>query len=250
VAVTRPKASAAGLASALRARGAVVIFAPLIRTRPPRSWTAIDAALRRLPSYDAAVFSSVNAVEAFFERASRILGRRPAPPRLVGAVGAATARALADRGWKASVVPEDAGAGSLSRLLGLPRGARVLLPRAERGLRILPRALAKAGVRVDLATAYRTVPDAAGRRALARAVAAGADAVCFASGSAVSSAAVQLTPSRFRRVFTRDCAAVAIGKTTAAALAALGVKAAAIASSPDADDFAEAVVSALRRRER
>jgi len=237
VIVTRPRASADGLARALRGRGARVVFAPLIRTVPPRSRRALDAALRGLGRFDAVAFASANAVEHFFARADA-LGLRLRAPSVVAAVGRATAKAAAARGWRCSVVPDEASAAGLARVLRLPRGARVLLPRAERGRRELADGLSRAGARVALAVAYRTVPDRDGRRALRRALAAGADAACFASGSAVAA----LPRGAFRP------AAVAIGPTTAAALRARGIVPAAVAARPDPASFAQAVARALRLR--
>lgn len=234
------------MAAALGALGAKVVFAPLIRTVPPRSWRDLDAALADLAGFDAVAFASVNAVEYFFARA-KALRLRPKRPRVVAVVGKATAKALAARGWKATVVPEDGRAEGLVRSMNLPRGARVLLPRAEHGLEFLPQRLAASGAVVMRATAYRTVPDPAGRRALRRALAAGADAACFASGSAVASAAAVFEDSSFRRAFA-DCAAVAIGPTTAAELTAHGVHPAAVATKPDVDSLAAAIVSALRKK--
>lgn len=241
VIVTRPRAQSALLAAALRARGARTVFAPLIRVVAPRSWRALDAALHGLARFDAAVFASSNAVDAFFARAKTIFMKRPLAPRVVAAVGPATAAALAARGWRAAVVPEESRAAVLGRALRLPRGSRVLLPRAERGREELPRLLRRAGARVTLAAAYRTAPDPAGRRALARALAAGADAACFASGSAAAAA------TGARRAL-RACAVVAIGPTTAAALRRAGIHAAAASSAPDAESFADAVADALRGR--
>ncbi len=238
VVVTRPRAQSAALAAALRARGARVIFAPLIRIAPPRSNRALDSAVRRLARFDAVVFASANAVARFFRRA-----KNPAPPRLVGAVGAATRDALARRGWRAHVVPEEHGGAALARALRLRRGTRVLVPRAARGRPELPALLRRGGARVTLATVYRTAPDCAGRRALARALSAGADAVCFASGSAAASAVAALGGARARRAF-RGCAAVAIGPTTASELRARGISAT-IAATPDADAFADAVARAV-----
>jgi uroporphyrinogen-III synthase len=246
VVVTRPRVPSAPLAALLSGLGARVVVAPLIRTLPPRSWTDLDAALRGLAGFDAVAFASAAAVESFFARA-KALRLRPARPRVVAVVGAATAQALAARGWKATVVPEDARAEGLVRSFNLPRGARVLLPRAEHGLEFLPKRLAASGAVVTRATAYRTVPDGAGRRVLQRALAAGADAVCFASGSAVSSAAAVFEGTSFRRAF-RDCAVVAIGPTTAEDLRAFGVHAAAVAKRPDAESLAAAVVAALKGR--
>lgn len=247
VIVTRPRASSQALAAALRRRGARVVFAPLIRTAPPRSWRALDAALMRLDSFDAVVFASANAVAAFFDRASRRLKAPPRAPRTIAAVGPATARALAARGWRASVIPEERRAEGLARALRLPRRARVLIPRAERGREALPRLLRAGGARVTAATAYRTLADEGGRRALRRALAEGADAVCFASGSAVASAADALGAARARRAF-RSCAAVAIGPTTAAALRARGLTPAATAASANERALADAVERALEKR--
>lgn len=246
VVVTRPRGASAALAAALGRRGARVVFAPLIRTVPPRSWRALDAALRRLGDFDAAAFASANAVEAFFARAGKVLKKKPAAPGLVAAVGPATAKALAARGWKAATVPDDARAEGLARALKLPRGARVLLPRAEKGREVLPRLLRAAGAEVTLATAYRTLADHDGRVRLKAALAGGAHAVCFASPSAVASAAAALGQARLRRVFTA-AAAVAIGPTTAAALKSRGVRAAQ-AAAPGPDALADAVVRALRGR--
>jgi uroporphyrinogen III methyltransferase/synthase len=246
VIVTRPRGSSARLAADLRARGARVAFAPLIRVAPPRSRRGLDASLRRLTGFDAVVFASVNAVDAFFARAAVVLKKRPVAPDVVAAVGPATAKALAGHGWCAAIVPEVRRAEGLAAALRLPRGSRVLIPRAERGREILPLMLRAAGSRVTVVSAYRTSADHEGRRALRAALAAGADAACFASGSAVASAAAALGPARLRRAF-RSCAAVAIGPVTADALRKHGVTAA-TARSADDRGLADAVVRALERR--
>lgn len=242
--VTRPRALSASLASALKAQGLKIVFAPLIKTVPPRSWRALDEALRDLACYDAVVFASANAVDAFFDRARAIIRKRPAPPPLTAAVGPATAKALERYGWKASVVPEDSRAEGLAAALRMRKGSRVLIPRAERGREILGILLRKAGMKVTQATAYRTLSDHDGRRVLRQALANGAQAVLFASPSAVKSAANALGRARMKRVFLK-IAAVAIGPTTAAALKAHGVRPASISKRPDAESFAKAASEAL-----
>ncbi|OGS01673.1 MAG: hypothetical protein A2V88_10955 [Elusimicrobia bacterium RBG_16_66_12] len=229
----------------MRARGLrAVVFAPLIKTAPPRSWRALDTALRGLCRYDAVVFASATAVDVFFDRAKTTMRKRPSPPPLTAAVGPATAKALARYGWKPSVVPEDARAEGLAAALRLPKGSRVLLPRAERGREILPRLLRKAGARVTLVTAYRTLADHDGRRALRQALSSGAQAVLFASPSAVESAACALGRERMKRAFLK-IAAVAIGPTTASALQTCGVRPAAVSKRPDSESFALAASKAL-----
>jgi uroporphyrinogen-III synthase len=138
------------------------------------------------------------------------------------------------------VVPEDARAAGLIKVLRVPRGSSVLIPRAERGLDLLPDALRKKGVLVAVVPAYRTVPDAEGRRALRRALIQNADAVLFASGSAVDVGHADVKLS--------GAAAVAIGPTTAAALRKRGIEPAAVSKKPDPKSFAAAAVAALKGR--
>lgn len=238
--LTRPLAQSGGAAAALAKLGARVKFCPLIKVVPPKSWKPLDAGIRLLSSYDAVAFTSVNAVDFFFRRCRNILGRVPAMPLVVAAVGASTGKAVAARGWRCSVIPEDARAAGLAKVLRVPRGARVLIPRAERGLTTLATGLRKAGARVTSVPAYKTVADEAGLRALRLALIDGADAVLFASGSA---AAVGARDTRLA-----GAAAIAIGPTTAAALRSHGIKPAAIAKKPDAASFARAAADGLKGR--
>ena len=73
--LTRPAQAHDALAAGLRDLGARVLRAAVIRTAPPSAYSRLDAALRRLESYDAALFASARAVESVFARA-RSLGLR------------------------------------------------------------------------------------------------------------------------------------------------------------------------------
>lgn len=240
VVLTRPLAQSGGAAAALAKLGARVVYAPLIKFSPPKSSKPLDAGIRLLSSYDAVAFTSVNAVDFFFLRCRKILGRIPPMPPVVAAVGPATAKAVAVHGWRCSVIPEDARAAGLAKVLRVPRGTRVLIPRAERGLTTLAQGLRKNGAKVTSVPAYRTVPDETGLRALRLALIDGADAVMFASGSA---AAVGARDTRLA-----GAAAIAIGPTTAAVLRAKGLVPAAVAKRPDAESFARAAEAGLKGR--
>ncbi|MFA6029322.1 MAG: inositol monophosphatase family protein [Elusimicrobiota bacterium] len=254
VLLTRPKARAEGLTRALARKGARVVHAPLIRTVPPPSWSALDRALRELPDFDAVVFASASAVSAFFGRA-RTLGLRPRPPRRLYAVGPATAAALRERGWNAAAVPERHEARALARRMGKVRGARILLPRALEGREELPRALRRAGARLVVAPAYRTVPDPEGLRALRALTRRGEtpDWTVFASPSAVE-AFFSALGAPAARGFLAAARAASIGPTTSAALRRRGIEPAAEAGRRGAEELAgavarrEAVPRALLRR--
>jgi len=145
VLVTRPKAQSVEAIRRLRALGARVLSAPAIKFAPARRRAPLDDALRRLASFDAVIFTSPNGVDWFFRRARRLLGRRPPRPSRLLAVGPGTARALAGHGWARAEVPRVHTGPSLAKRLGLARGKKILIPRAEDGREDLPRLLRRAG---------------------------------------------------------------------------------------------------------
>lgn len=183
--VTRPRHQAASLKNALATLGADVVVAPAIRIEPPVDGAPLDAAVARADDYNWIVFTSVNGVEAFFDRATST------PRSEFAAIGPATADALAERGVRASVVPERFVAEevfeALSRHTDLS-GKRILLPRADIAREALPNLLRDAGCDVDVVAAYRTTPASEDiERAIALVRDASVDAVTFTSGSTVRS---------------------------------------------------------------
>lgn len=106
-------------------------------------------------AWDWVVFTSANAVRFFFERLYRLGydGRILGGARL-GAVGPATARALAEQRLQADFVPQRySGLDWVSEAAGLD-GKRILLPRSELADRSLVRALEQRGAVVDTVVAY------------------------------------------------------------------------------------------------
>jgi uroporphyrinogen-III synthase len=245
VIITRPKAAAQALGQALGKLGARVVYTPLIQIVPPLSWRTADAAIRHLNDFDAIAFASQNAVDSFFTRAQRILGKNPVAPGLVAAVGPATANALVQHGWRATVIAEQRRAEGLARALKLPRHARILIPRALKGRPALISLLKESGLKPVPIVVYRTVTDKRGTRVL-RVSIDSADAICFASGSAVQAAVSALGRAQFKRAL-KSCHPVALGPVTAQALTTAGVSST-IAQNTDPSLFAAAVVKALQEK--
>src|ERR1700687_260918 len=77
VLVGRARHQAGALSRELRKRGAEVIEIPFIEIRKPRSFQPLDTALKNLGSYDWLILTSVNGVEAMWERFEK-LGLRDA----------------------------------------------------------------------------------------------------------------------------------------------------------------------------
>ncbi len=181
VAVTRARAQASGLARRLQELGASVIQAPVIRVEqlpgPP-----LD------PSpYDLICLASPNAVKGLFERLDDgvhpVGDARALAGAKIAAIGPGTARALAERGVTADVVPERFVAEALvEALTGLPV-KRALVARAREARDVLPDALRARGAEVDVLALYETLAEPLSTRALS--AVRDADYVTFTSSSTV-----------------------------------------------------------------
>lgn len=173
VLVGRARHQAGALSSELRKLGAEVIEIPFIEIRQPRSYKALDSALRNIADYDWLILTSVNGVEALFSRWERLhkRGKKVSVinlPRLrVAAIGPATKKAIEQRGMRVDVVPKEYVAESVvSSLSAEVAGKRVLLVRAKIARDVIPRELRKAGAQVDVIEAYETVVPPASRARL------------------------------------------------------------------------------------
>jgi len=159
VIVGRARHQAGALSSGLRALGASVTEIPFIEIRKPRSYKPLDAALKNLQQYDWLILTSVNGVEAFWQRLNKIrLTKRHLRHLKIAAIGPATRNAIQKHGPKVNVVPEEYVAESVVEALRneVP-GKRVLLARARVARDVIPRELRTLGAKVDVVEAYETV---------------------------------------------------------------------------------------------
>jgi uroporphyrinogen III methyltransferase/synthase len=241
VVVTRAAAQASPLAQRLRQLGARALEVPTIALAPPADGgRALLAALEALAqgSYPWTVFSSANAVERFFEHVpdTRLLGTTK-----VAAVGPATAGALRAYRVVADLVPTTFRAEGLAAAFPPaplpPAPRRVLLPQAAGASPELKAALSRRGWDVDAVEAYRTVPKKLEPALLAAAGA--ADALCFASSSAVNSYLDQAGGAPLPPVVA------CIGPVTAETARSRGLQVHAEASEHTLDGLVAALVSAL-----
>jgi uroporphyrinogen III methyltransferase/synthase len=182
VAVTRARAQASDLARRLGELGATVVQAPVIRTQP-LSVPSLD-----LAPYDLVCFTSPNAVSELFQRCLAQAARPPRDARafahaLVAAIGPGTARALAEHGLLADVVPERFVAEGLAEALADVPVEHALVARAKEARDVVPDALRARGAKVDVLALYETVAEPLAPRALAAVRA--ADYVTFTSSSTV-----------------------------------------------------------------
>lgn len=157
--VGRARHQAGALSSGLRKLGAEVTEIPFIEIRKPRSYKLLDSALRDLGDYDWLILTSVNGVEAVWERLNKVrLTRRSLRHLKIAAIGPATKDAIEKRGVQVDVVPEKYVAESVvASLRDRVKDQRVLLARAKVARDVIPRELRKLGTQVDVVEAYETV---------------------------------------------------------------------------------------------
>jgi uroporphyrinogen III methyltransferase/synthase len=251
IVVTRPWAQAAALARLLEELGAETIELPVIRVEPLADFRKLDAALRRLGSFDWAVFTSANGVRACFERLAA-LGKdaRAFGGVRVAAIGEATAGELAGRGIVPDFVPAHYTSEAIAQAFRRRRikGVRFLLPRADIAPDELPRALRAKGARVTAVAAYRTVQAKPEKNVVDALATAGADLVTFTSASTVRGF-VELATRIGRRGLPSKLACASIGLETTKAAAAHGLEVAIEAETHTVAGLVEAIVSYFQRAE-
>ncbi len=192
--VTRSRQQASALSRLLAQQGAEPVELPAIAFHPMGDGV-LEQAIARLEDYSWLTFTSVNAVEAFFEALS--LCQRDARA-LQGiklcAIGPATAAGLEKHGLRADYIPQEyttvAVASGLKERAG---GERVLLVRAEGVSWEMMDELAGAGIKADQVAAYRTVTATEGAARIKGLLEKGEiDLVTFTSSSTVRGLAALL----------------------------------------------------------
>lgn len=188
--VTRSRHQASVLSKLLSKQGAQPIELPAIDIRPTADTRKLDKAIANLAGYHWLVFTSVNGVEAFFQRLISLkLDSRALKGLKIGAIGSATAGALQSKGIVPDYLPEVYTSQGL--LAGLGRfnvaGQRFLLPRADIADKELTDGISRLGAEADDIAVYQTVaPKAAITQAKNMLLTGEIDVITFTSSSTVS----------------------------------------------------------------
>ncbi len=155
VLVTRPELQATRLCRLLEARGAHTLRLPAIEIKPGADMCDTRTRIGPFAAFDCIVFTSANAVRF----GSPLL--QPDSSLTLAAIGPATARALKDRGYEVTLLPQH---GFTSEtLLADPRfehlsAQRILLIRGADGRQLLELEFSRRGAQVVSVDVYRRVP--------------------------------------------------------------------------------------------
>jgi uroporphyrinogen III methyltransferase/synthase len=257
VIVTRARAQASGLAKTLRNLGAEVVELPAIRIEPTIESDDVRSAVERIGDYALIVLTSPNGVRLLFKalRAAGLDARaldRPGKQQVgevgsdviasagttVAAIGPGTARALAQGGVTADIIPERFVAESLVESLAEVdvSGKRVLVARAADARDVIPEHLESRGAEVDVVALYETVREQPGAEAVEAAQA--ADYVTFTSSSTVRNL-IEALGERFPKA----ARVVSIGPVTSEAVHDAGLEVHVEAERHDIDGLVAALLA-------
>ncbi|HET7418673.1 MAG TPA: uroporphyrinogen-III C-methyltransferase [Solirubrobacterales bacterium] len=239
VVVTRARAQASGLAATLRDLGAEVVELPAIRIEPRIDSDEARKIAGALGVYELVCLTSPNGVRLLFEAMEGAgVDARALAGVTVAAIGPGTARALAERGVLADVVPERFVAEGLLEALEDHEvaGARVLVARAAEARDVLPDALRERGAEVDVLALYETVRETPDESEIERAQ--GADYVTFTSSSTVTNLLEALGDR-----FPRNARVVSIGPVTSETARAAGLQVDVEAERHDVDGLLAALLA-------
>jgi uroporphyrinogen-III synthase len=229
VLVGRARHQAGALSTELRKLGATVTEIPFIEIRKPHSFGPLDFALKNLSQYQWLILTSVNGVDAMWERMKKLKLTKSNLRHLhIAAIGPATEKAIERRGIKVNVVPKEYVAESVVRALkGKVKGKHVLLVRVKVARDVIPTELRNAGAQVDVVEAYETVAPESSRRRLQKVLAdvqRRPHVVTFTSSSTVRNFA-ELLKTRAKMPDLDGIRMASIGPVTSSTLRELGMRA-------------------------
>ena len=248
IAVTRARDQASELSGKLAGLGAEVVELPLIHVSKAVDLNTLADVLAELGGYDWVVFTSANGVRYFFEEFHRIFDDIRSLGQLrFACVGDTTAKAIAEQHIRVECQPKVAdeliATGSLD-------SAKVLVVTGNLNRDALIKKLEDARAIVDRLQVYKTEktdltrdPVAADFRAR------GADAILFASSSAVQSFTDQAASLKLDKNATRPIAG-SIGPQTSETMKKIGMPIDFEAKTPSLDALVEALVKKLTPKAR
>ena len=236
--VTRARAQVSEFANLLAANGGEVIQFPTIKIQPLE-----DVNIPAPNAYDWVIFTSVNAVEIFYERL-RENGKdaRTFGESKICAVGVKTVDALNTIGIHPDFVPAHASGSAIATEIGDVRGKKILLPRAKIATADLPNGLREKGAQVDDVPLYNTVKVTSENSETIEAdlLNGSIDCVTFTSSSTVTNF-LEMFPAHTAAALLANVKVAVIGPTTQKTAVECGVHVDVVAKETSVESLVEAI---------
>ncbi len=244
--VTRSREQASVLAQKISELGGTPLEFPTIEIIKETDLTQLAEAFNCIQDYHWIVFTSVNAVEIFFQEMKlNGIDIRALYGIKICAIGPATRKKLEDWGLRVEVMPDEYRAeGVLEALQGIiAKGERVLMPRARGARDILPETLRKWGLQVDEINIYSAALVTAQNAAIPDDIIKGkVDYLTFTSSSTVNNFVEIMGPENINRL-GKHIRIACIGPITADKARELGFKVTIVAEKYTIDGLVQAILN-------
>ena len=246
IVLTRNPDGSSRLGSCLEALGAEILEIPLIEVKFDIDGEAAEEIFKEWASYEWLLFTSRNGVKHFFTAFFNAYDDiRSLGFVRIGAVGKGTVEALAEYHIRADLVAPKATAAELAKALGEEQtldNLKILIIIGNRNREDLTRELWQERAIVDTLRVYSTsFCDLAGNAGAEKFRKEGADAIVFASASAVQAFGEQAEHLSLEKG-AKVPALCSFGPTTSDKMKEAGIPVAVEADSPGLDGMAEALV--------
>ena len=251
IVITRPAGSSTDWRLRLEAQGAEVVELPLIKVSKDVDLNTLAEVLQEFGSYEWVIFTSANGVKYFFEEFIRVHEDiRTLGLVRIAVVGEATAAAVRDLYLRVDLQPKKASGAELAdELLKLESidSAKVLVVTGNRNRDTLVEKLHEARAIVDQLPVYKTLEnDLSADSVAADFRAKGADAILFASPSAVQSFFDQAAALKLGAKARKPLAG-SIGPSTTATMKQLGLPVDFESAEASLDSLVAALLTKLSR---
>lgn len=251
IVVTRNREAIGRLSEHLESLGAKVIGLPLIDVTSDLDNLRAEDVFKEFASYEWILFTSRNGVRYFFQEFLRIFSDiRSLGFIRIGAIGPGTADALAEYYLKPDLLPDESVAEGLVEALKAEQtvdNLKILVITGNQNRPVLVDELEKAGAIVDPLRVYRTSTlDLTDDPVAAEFRSKGADALIFASSSAVKSFGEQAQHLKLEKS-ARIPALCSLGPITSKTMKAAGIPVSVEADKPDAEALAGALSQFFRK---
>jgi uroporphyrinogen-III synthase len=242
VLVTRPRAQAQILAQRIEQAGGEAVLLPSIEIAGPADESTLNDLIDRLASFDIAIFVSPNAVHQALLAIGKRIGELPKELR-IGAVGAGTARALAEYGHRVDIAPQTHFRSETllqTEELQDVTGKRVVIFRGVGGRTLLADTLRERGAEVEYAECYQRLRPETDTSPVEQDWEQGAiDIVVLSSGEGLDNLLAML--SEKGRTLLRETPVVVISPRMLAACERLGLRHTVVAREASDEGIVDAV---------
>jgi uroporphyrinogen-III synthase len=252
IVITRNRSAASRLGQRLVDLGAEVLELPLIDVKADLDRDRAADVFKEFASYEWLVFTSRNGVRHFFNRFLEVFkDLRSLGFIRIAVIGQGTAEALAEFYLKPDLIPVDSTAEGLLDALKKEQtidNLRILVIRGNLNRPELTKGLEQAGAIVDELRVYHTeTVDLKGMAEAAEFRSKGADALVFASSSAVKAFGEQAAHLKLEKS-ARVPALCSFGPITSQTMKASGIPVSVESPKPDADTLAKQLVTYFKDR--